>query len=83
MERRDENADPFTTVVRGAVMTLRRKLGEPPLVRTVPGARNSVAAMTTGSGRAALDVHPVGCRDLPSQPMLSGALVQHRLHADT
>jgi DNA-binding response OmpR family regulator len=33
----DENADPFTTVVRGTVMTLRRKLGEPPLVRTVPG----------------------------------------------
>jgi DNA-binding response OmpR family regulator len=33
----DENADPFTTVVRGTVMTLRRKLGEPQLVRTVLG----------------------------------------------
>ncbi|MCP2168634.1 response regulator transcription factor [Goodfellowiella coeruleoviolacea] len=34
----DENADPFTNAVRVAVMTLRRKLGEPPLITTVPGA---------------------------------------------
>jgi len=34
----DENADPFTNVVRVTVMTLRRKLGEPPIVLTVPGA---------------------------------------------
>jgi DNA-binding response OmpR family regulator len=34
----DENADPFTNVVRVTVMTLRRKLGEPPVVLTVPGA---------------------------------------------
>ena len=34
----DENADPFTNVVRVTVMTLRRKLGEPPIVMTVPGA---------------------------------------------
>jgi len=34
----DENIDPFTNVVRVAVMTLRRKLGEPQLVMTVPGA---------------------------------------------
>ena len=32
----DENADPFTNVVRVTVMTLRRKLGEPPVVHTVP-----------------------------------------------
>jgi DNA-binding response OmpR family regulator len=32
----DENADPFTNAVRVAVMTLRRKLGDPPIVRTVP-----------------------------------------------
>jgi two-component system response regulator VanR len=32
----DENADPFTNAVRVAVMTLRRKLGEPALVHTVP-----------------------------------------------
>lgn len=34
----DENADPFTNVVRVTVMTLRRKLGPPPLVQTVTGA---------------------------------------------
>jgi len=32
----DEYADPFTNAVRVAVMTLRRKLGEPPVVHTVP-----------------------------------------------
>ena len=34
----DENIDPFTNVVRVTVMTLRRKLGEPAVVHTVPGA---------------------------------------------
>ena len=33
----DENIDPFTNVVRVTMMTLRRKLGEPPVVQTVPG----------------------------------------------
>ena len=32
----DEHADPFTNAVRVAVMTLRKKLGEPPVVHTVP-----------------------------------------------
>jgi len=34
----DEHADPFTNAVRVAVMTLRRKLGEPQVIETVPGA---------------------------------------------
>ena len=33
----DENVDPFTNVVRMTVMTLRRKLGEPPVLETVIG----------------------------------------------
>ena len=33
----DENIDPFTNVVRVTVMKLRRKLGEPQVVLTVPG----------------------------------------------
>jgi DNA-binding response OmpR family regulator len=33
----DEHIDPFTNVVRVTVMTLRRKLGSPPVVATVPG----------------------------------------------
>jgi len=32
----DEHADPFTNAVRVAVMTLRKKLGEPQLIHTVP-----------------------------------------------
>jgi DNA-binding response OmpR family regulator len=34
----DEHADPFTNTVRVTVMTLRKKLGAPPVIRTVPGA---------------------------------------------
>ena len=34
----DENADPFTHVVRVTIMTLRRKLGEPSPIETIPGA---------------------------------------------
>ncbi|HET9143324.1 response regulator transcription factor [Actinophytocola sp.] len=34
----DEHADPFTNAVRVAVMTLRRKLGVPQVIETVPGA---------------------------------------------
>lgn len=33
----DENTDPFTNVVRVTIMTLRRKIGDPPLVETVAG----------------------------------------------
>src|SRR5438067_2063996 len=33
----DEHIDPFTNVVRVTIMTLRRKLGEPAVVETVPG----------------------------------------------
>jgi DNA-binding response OmpR family regulator len=34
----DEHADPFTNTVRMTVMTLRRKLGDPPAIETVMGA---------------------------------------------
>jgi DNA-binding response OmpR family regulator len=34
----DEHADPFTNAVRVAVLALRKKLGDPPLIETVPGA---------------------------------------------
>ncbi len=34
----DEHADPFTGVVRFVIMMLRRKLGDPPVIETVPGA---------------------------------------------
>jgi DNA-binding response OmpR family regulator len=34
----DENADPWTNTVRMTIMTLRRKLGDPPVLETVKGA---------------------------------------------
>lgn len=34
----DEHTDPFTGAVRLTVLKLRRKLGDPPVVETVPGA---------------------------------------------
>jgi DNA-binding response OmpR family regulator len=34
----DEHIDPFTNVVRVTVMTLRKRLGEPQVIHTVPGA---------------------------------------------
>jgi DNA-binding response OmpR family regulator len=34
----DEHTDPFTNTVRVTVMKLRRKLGEPAAIQTVPGA---------------------------------------------
>jgi len=33
----DESADPFSGVVKVTISRLRRKLGDPPLIRTVPG----------------------------------------------
>lgn len=39
----DEHADPFTNSVRMTVMTLRKKLGDPPLIGTVPGAGYVIA----------------------------------------
>ncbi len=39
----DENIDPFTNVVRMTIMTLRRKLGEPPILETVIGVGYRIA----------------------------------------
>jgi DNA-binding response OmpR family regulator len=34
----DDRLDPFSNAVRVTILTLRRKLGEPPVVETLPGA---------------------------------------------
>ena len=34
----DEHADPFTNAVRVAMVSLRRRLGDPPIIQTVPRA---------------------------------------------
>ena len=44
----DENIDPFTNVVRVTMMTLRRKLGEPSVIETVPLRMRMVSAISTG-----------------------------------
>lgn len=40
----DENADPFTNAVRITVSGLRKRLGEPPVVATVPGVGYRIEA---------------------------------------
>ncbi|MGB9378583.1 MAG: winged helix-turn-helix domain-containing protein, partial [Mycobacteriales bacterium] len=40
----DEFADPFTTTVRVTMMTLRKKLADPPLIETVVGSGYRVVA---------------------------------------
>ncbi|MDT0342683.1 response regulator transcription factor [Streptomyces litchfieldiae] len=44
----DEHADPFTNAVRITVGTLRRKLGEPPLIDTVTGAGYRIRPCASG-----------------------------------
>jgi DNA-binding response OmpR family regulator len=39
----DDQIDPFTNVVRMSIMTLRRKLGDPPVVETVIGVGYRIA----------------------------------------
>jgi DNA-binding response OmpR family regulator len=39
----DANTDPFTTTVRVTMMTLRKKLGDPPLIETVVGVGYRIA----------------------------------------
>ena len=52
----DENADPFTNAVRITVSTLRKRLGQPWLIATVPGVGYRIDATpgseTPGSKRA-------------------------------
>ncbi len=39
----DENADPFTNTVTVTVGRLRRKLGDPPVIKTTPGIGYRIA----------------------------------------
>jgi DNA-binding response OmpR family regulator len=34
----DDRLDPFSNAVRVTMLTLRRKLGAPPIIETLPGA---------------------------------------------
>ncbi|GAA1789378.1 response regulator transcription factor [Luedemannella flava] len=46
----DANTDPFTTTVRVTVMTLRKKLGDPPVIETVVGAGYRAPSPRTAAG---------------------------------
>lgn len=48
----DENADPFTNAVRITVSALRKRLGEPWLIQTVPGVGYRVGPASTQRGDA-------------------------------
>src|SRR5881409_794699 len=47
----DENADPFTNAVRITVSALRKRLGEPWIIATVPGAGYRIDTHLGGHGR--------------------------------
>ena len=49
----DENADPFTNAVRITVSSLRKRLGEPWLILTVPGVGYRIATDADGRMPAA------------------------------
>jgi DNA-binding response OmpR family regulator len=49
----DENADPFTNIVRVTIGRLRRKLGEPQVIQTTHGIGYRIADAETESGEQA------------------------------
>ena len=46
----DENADPFTNAVRITISALRKRLGEPVIIETVPGVGYRIAAVPDAAG---------------------------------
>ena len=46
----DEHADPFTNAVRITVSAMRKRLGEPGLITTVPGVGYQIDAPARGAG---------------------------------
>lgn len=50
----DENADPFTNAVRITVSALRKRLGDPAIIATVPGVGYRIA-IQPGTGRGGGD----------------------------
>src|SRR5437773_1647025 len=61
----DENADPFTNAVRITVSALRKRLGEPWIIATVPGAgyRITDATRTAATGSLSHRIRLPGRRD--------------------
>ncbi|WP_345799992.1 response regulator transcription factor [Microbacterium sp. AZCO] len=51
----DENADPFTNAVRITISTLRKRLGEPWVIETVPGVGYRMAETMDAAADASAD----------------------------
>ncbi|GAA1592510.1 response regulator transcription factor [Leucobacter chromiireducens] len=49
----DENADPFTNAIRVTMSTLRKRLGEPRIIQTVPGVGYRIVGPEPALGPAA------------------------------
>jgi len=54
----DEHADPFTNTVAVTIGRLRRKLGDPPIVTTLPGVGYRIADPITPDDQRASDAAP-------------------------
>ena len=48
----DENADPFTNAVRITVSALRKRLGEPRIIATVPGVGYRIETSGAAEGES-------------------------------
>ena len=48
----DENADPFTKTVQVTIGRLRRKLGDPPIIETIPGVGYRITRDRASNGGA-------------------------------
>jgi DNA-binding response OmpR family regulator len=48
----DEHADPFTKTVSVTISRLRRKLGDPPVIKTVPNVGYQITGSSGGTGPA-------------------------------
>ena len=44
----DENVDPFSNTVRVTIARLRRKLGDPDVIRNTPGVGYSISSKLLG-----------------------------------
>ena len=67
----DENADPFTNAVRITVSALRKRLGEPWIIATVPGVGYRIARnRTPGARERTVDRAPGSERSPQAHPQL-------------
>jgi DNA-binding response OmpR family regulator len=67
----DENADPFTKTVQVTVWRLRRKLGQPPVIETIPGVGYRIPDNPVPAA-------PPATSPLPPSPGLIAASVRDR-----